>query len=383
MTEQRDQTRPAKSYAQAAGKAASNIVACGAAAAMTVLVIGQETTWLDGTALEAFNRHAANNPSYDVQWPPLHIVPRPEITTPVTDAAPVETATPEHPESDPRPPAADAIEDATDDTNDDAADEAQELSAQQAIEELLLAEGKPVPPQAVHDAIAYAAAYTGVDAHYLYRLAHAESTFRTGVTNRAGGGRGACGLYQFRASSTYLEAIHRHGAKFPPEYQHLNGSVERYTRKGETRYRVRAGHDQATVFRACHDPKFASVLAAFFTLDLKAAIENRVALDRPLTHADLYIAHFLGINGGPRFLNAYADENKHARHVSAYVGASQRRANRGIFNRVTTVGDFYTFFVEDKGMTDAPLEIGTPQFNPYPQLPERGPIPHPRPRPDI
>jgi hypothetical protein len=249
------------------------------------------------------------------------------------------------------------------------------LKAHRTVERLMMSEGKTPPSRVIHEAITYASTYTGVDEIYLYRLAHAESTFRVSALNRAGGGRGACGLYQFRGASTYLETIYKHDDKFPKEYKHLSGTVEQYRRNGTTAYRVKAGVDSDMVFKACFDPKFASVLAAFFTLDLKNAIENHVTLDRPLTHADLYIAHFLGINGGPRFLNAYITEDKRDNHVSNYVGRSQRRANAGIFNNVSTVEDFYNFFVEDKGMTDSPFDLGEARYTEYVTLAEEVPLP--------
>ncbi|MBU0859867.1 MAG: hypothetical protein KJ667_08000 [Alphaproteobacteria bacterium] len=397
MTEQRDK--------QAASRQVySYMKAFGAVAVVGLGLVANETDWLKDTPLEWFNRHAANDPQYtvDIKWPPLQTVPRTplpgETITAETEAipepivAPVEepaqevavivnndgpgsmTQSPELPhrrmaEEQPELVANIPIP----------AELPEELQAQRAIERLMASEGKVPPSPVIREAITYASQYTGVDEMYLYRLAHAESTFRVAAFNRAGGGRGACGLYQFRGASTYLETIYKHDDKFPEEYRHLSNTVEQYRTKGTTGYRVKAGVDKDMVFKACFDPKFASVLAAFFTLDLKNAIENRVPLEGPLTHADLYIAHFLGINGGPRFLKAYVAEDKRDNHVSNYVGRSQRRANAGIFNNVRTVEDFYDFFVEKKGMTDSPFDLGEAQYSEYVTLPEEVPLPRRRP----
>lgn len=249
------------------------------------------------------------------------------------------------------------------------------------------AEGKTPPPMDVTSAIVYANEQTGVDPDYLHRLAYAESTFRSWITNKDGGGKGACGLYQFRASSTYLEAIYRHGDKFPEEYRYLADTVEEYTiparrrKPARTAFRIKDGVDQDMVYDACYDPKFASVLAAFHTLDLKDAIESRVDLDRPVNYAELYIGHFLGENGGPKLIAAFVDAKTRDTRVTKYVSAAQRKANDGIFKHVKTVDDFYEYFVEEKGMTDEPFTVGPIEVKMTPDLQAAHPVAHPVPNP--
>jgi hypothetical protein len=261
-----------------------------------------------------------------------------------------------------------------------------ELRAIHDLQRKFMDEGKPPPPFEISRAIQYASDYTGVDMEYLHRLALAESTYRAGITNKDGGGKGACGLYQFRASSTYLEAIYRHGDKFPEEYRHLANTVELYvekrTRKGpEYAYRIKRGVDKDMVYNACYDPRFASVLAALHTLDLEDAIKTRVELDRPVNQAEVYLSHFLGENGGPKLISAYVDEDTRNARVTKYVSSRQRNANRGIFNKVRTVDDLYEYFVEDKGMTDEPLDVKPPKFEEQPvRLPKHAPLPVPRPK---
>lgn len=226
------------------------------------------------------------------------------------------------------------------------------------IAALMTEEDKAVPSIEVYEAISYASQHTGVDQLYLHRLAYAESTFRTTAHNNDGGGRGACGLFQFRTASTYLEAIYKHGDRFPAAYQHLAGTVERIVTPDVTSYEIKSGIDTDMVFDACYDPKFSSLLAAFFTEDLKNKIESNVPIDRPVNHAELYIAHFLGQNGGPRLLKAHVEESESP--VSDFVSPAQEKANPAIFNKVSTVGEFYNYFVENKGMTDTPFTAGTP-----------------------
>lgn len=250
-----------------------------------------------------------------------------------------------------------------------------------AIAEQLEKMDLPVPPYEVAHAISYGADWTGADELYLNTLARAESTYEPEAHNGSGGGKGACGLFQFRAASTYLQQIYLHAAKFPPRYEWLNGAVEQtLNSEGNITYRVSGNADADAVYAACYDPVFSSMLAGFMSLDNRTALEDRVDLGRAPNFADLYIAHFLGTGGGTKFLRAYSDEDKHDASITKYASADQRAANPGIFRRVSTVGEFYDFFVEDKGMSTRPFRITAGQFAEF-ALPAVEDIPLPTPAP--
>jgi hypothetical protein len=242
--------------------------------------------------------------------------------------------------------------------------------------------GLPVPPAEIARAISYGADWTGADELYLNTLARAESTYRHGAHNKDGGGKGACGLFQFRVSSTYLEQIFIHAPKFPPAYQWMNGTIGQQVKRDKVTYFIRKGADAGAIIESCYDPKFSAVLAGFMSLDNREALENRVPLGRKPNFADMYILHFLGLNGGSRMLRAYANEDNHDLGVTRYATKKQRTANPGVFNRASTLGDFYDFFVEDKGMSTRTFRGTEGQYvAEFPPLPEKVPLPVKRPEP--
>ena len=238
----------------------------------------------------------------------------------------------------------------------------------------------PVPSYDVATGIKYGAEWTGADELYLNVLARAESTYRHSAHNESGGGKGACGLFQFRVASTYLQQIYKHAPKFPPAYQWMNGTIEQRTsRHGETYYRIRNGADAGAIYEACYNPRFSSVLAGFMSLDDRAALENNVAMGRDPNFTDMYSAHLIGLGGGSRFLRAH--EANPNRGISRYVSERQRNANPNLFSG--TLRAFYEFLAEDKGMSTTPYRPSQglfltelPQYN---RLPENVPLPTPRP----
>lgn len=243
--------------------------------------------------------------------------------------------------------------------------------------------GLETPPYEVAQAIHYGAKWTGADELYLNVLARAESTYRHSIHNEDGGGKGACGLFQFRVASTYLQQIYKHAPKFPPAYQWMNGAIEQRTnRRGEIYYKIRKGADEGAIYESCYDPKFSSVLAGFMSLDDRAALENNVAMSRDPNFTDMYSAHLIGLGGGSRFLRAH--EANPDRSISRYVSERQRNANPTLFNG--TLRAFYEFLAEDKGMSTTPYKPSQGLFlTELPAarndivLPENVPLPTPRP----
>lgn len=243
--------------------------------------------------------------------------------------------------------------------------------------------GLETPPYEVASAIHYGAKWTGADELYLNVLARAESTYRHSIHNESGGGKGACGLFQFRTASTYLAQIYKHAPKFPPAYQWMNGTIQQgVNRRGETVYRIRPGADEGAIYESCYDPKFSSVLAGFMSLDDRAALEDNVNMRRDPNFTDMYSAHLIGLGGGSRFLRAH--EANPNRNISRYVSERQRRANPNLFSG--TLRAFYEFLAEDKGMSTTTYKPSRGLFlTELPAandalLPENVPLPTPRPK---
>lgn len=153
----------------------------------------------------------------------------------------------------------------------------------------------------VVDAIRTAAARTGVDFGFLLAQAGVESGLDPTARARTSS---ASGLYQF-IDSTWLATLARHGAKHGLDA--LSGS--------------RAG---ALALR--DDPLAAALMAAEHAADNGRALAG--ALGRAATGPELYLAHFLGVGGATRFLDALANTPD---HPAALLLPAAARANPSIF----------------------------------------------------
>lgn len=140
--------------------------------------------------------------------------------------------------------------------------------------------GHPAPTPEVLRAIASAAGATGMDLGILLAAAWKESTFRPSA---AAPNSSARGLFQF-TDTTWREALARHGPRHGLPFS--SGS------------RLPAGE----IGRLRHDPLAAALIAAEA---IKADGETLSArLGRPITQAEAFLTHFLGLAGAERFLRA-------------------------------------------------------------------------------
>lgn len=183
-----------------------------------------------------------------------------------------------------------------------------------------------------------ASAATRVSANYLLALARQESGCRADARAPTST---AYGMFQF-IESTWLVAMHRHGAKYGErrlaEAIALDLSGRPVLRQPALRQEILAKRGDAQ-------------LAAYLAAEL--AIENARHLQRhrrqPLTATDLYMAHFLGAHGATQFLQVLDRQPARPAHellpraASANPNVFFERGNRA---RPRTVAAVYGFFQE-------------------------------------
>lgn len=169
----------------------------------------------------------------------------------------------------------------------------------------------------VEAAIASAAERTSVDFNYLLAQAEVESAMDPAARAATSS---ATGLYQF-IDSTWLGTMKRHGHRFG-----LGALAEQIdvTASGSAWVADPAQRDAILALRS--DPQVAAFMAAGLAEDNRAHLTP--ILGRQPSHAELYLAHFLGAGGAGRFLSELqADPAQNAAALFARPAA----ANRAIF----------------------------------------------------
>ncbi len=147
----------------------------------------------------------------------------------------------------------------------------------------------------VTSALRKAADATGVDFEFLLATAKRESALNP---NAAAKNSSATGLFQF-VEQTWLATLKNHGAAHG-----LASCAEDITRTASGRYEIADPARKAEILALRCDPEAASAMAAELTADNAAAIEARLGTDA--NEDQLYAAHFLGIGGALKLLDAAA-----------------------------------------------------------------------------
>lgn len=168
----------------------------------------------------------------------------------------------------------------------------------------------------MRQAIAQAASSTGVDFNYLFAQAKSESGLDPAAQ---AGSSSAAGLYQF-IDQSWLGVLKKHGAEHG-----LGWAADRIAFQ-HGRWRVTDGDAKAAIFALRKDPNASALMAAAFASDNAAGLAQ--ALGRTPSATDLYFAHFLGLKGATRFLQA-ADARPDA--SAAGLFPHEAAANTGIF----------------------------------------------------
>lgn len=193
----------------------------------------------------------------------------------------------------------------------------------------------------VRAAIARAAQRTGADFNYLLAQAKLESSLDPSAL---AGTSSAAGLYQF-TNGTWLRTLDKHGARHGLDW--ADAAIE----SGRVNPQMRA---QIMALR--FDPDASSLMAAELANDNRAELTGM--LGREPDHAELYLAHFLGIAGAGQFLSALdTDPGQSAAGLLPQAAAS----NRTIFYDRSGAPRSVAGVMElMRGKVGAAMESGTP-----------------------
>lgn len=153
------------------------------------------------------------------------------------------------------------------------------------LSEIVTSRSVPPPQVAARAAIAQAAQATGVNFDYLLAQAKLESGLNPSARS---GSSSATGLYQF-LGSTWLDTLKKHGA------EHGLGWASDAAANPAMR---------AQVMALRHDPQASALMAAELAGDNQQALS--ATLGRDPDSSELYLAHFLGVQGATQFLSGLA-----------------------------------------------------------------------------
>lgn len=169
----------------------------------------------------------------------------------------------------------------------------------------------------VLNGIQQASANTGVDFSFLMAQAAKESGFNPDAKAKTSS---ASGLYQF-VEQTWLSVVRKHGAEYGL------GDMAGKIKIGEDGKLVVADRAlRKEILDLRRDPEIAAAMAAEHAADNEARLDAK--LDREVRPVDLYLAHFLGLQGAVNFLRAMdADPDQAAAALSPRAAA----ANKSIF----------------------------------------------------
>lgn len=193
--------------------------------------------------------------------------------------------------------------------------------------------GPRTVPLKVVDTIVKASEEAGVDPVYMMALADKESSFDTDAKAARSS---AQGLFQF-VRGTWLELIRDYGPR--------HGLTEEAAAvKGTGPAITVAGGMKEHVLSLRNDPRVAAQMAAELVKRDRDRIEARVG--RPLSTAEMYLAHFLGTASAGKFLSL-SSERPEVTAAKAFRSAA--KANRSLFTqkeggkrRHLTIAEFQT-----------------------------------------
>lgn len=169
----------------------------------------------------------------------------------------------------------------------------------------------------VEAAIARAAERTTVDFNFLLAQAEVESAMDPSARAATSS---ATGLYQF-IDSTWLNTVKRHGHRFG-----LGDLADQIDVSASGDAWVADPGQRQAILSLRKDPQVAALMAAGLAEDNRAHLMP--ILGRQPSHAELYLAHFLGAGGAGRFLTEM--QNDPGQNASALFSRAAA-ANRPIF----------------------------------------------------
>ncbi|HWA50175.1 MAG TPA: transglycosylase SLT domain-containing protein [Dongiaceae bacterium] len=169
----------------------------------------------------------------------------------------------------------------------------------------------------VLNGIQQASANTGVDFSFLMAQAAKESGFNPDAKAKTSS---ASGLYQF-VEQTWLSVVRKHGAEYGL------GDMASKIKIGEDGKLVVADRAlRKEILDLRRDPEIAAAMAAEHAADNQTRLDAK--LDREVQPVDLYLAHFLGLQGAVNFLRAMEENPDQS---AAAISPRAAGANKSIF----------------------------------------------------
>ncbi len=181
----------------------------------------------------------------------------------------------------------------------------------------------------IHVALARAAEITGIRHDFLFDLAYKESTFRP---NPPQDKTSATGLYQI-TNRTGRDLVALHGHKPGLKDIDLDGAIA----------------NTSILREHLKDPTISAMLASYYCITNYNGLKN--FFGRPPNQTEVYMAHFLGLEGSKRFLPAC--RNDPSGRAIDYVSSSSTESNRETFyhndGSPKTVHEVYQHYVDILG----------------------------------
>src|SRR3954447_17419261 len=150
-------------------------------------------------------------------------------------------------------------------------------------------------PRWLAETVVRAAQVTGVDPAYLLALADKESSLLPDSKARTSS---AEGLFQF-IEGTWLEVLRRYGPK------HGYAAEAEAIRVVQGRPVVSDSNERERILDLRRDPYLSALMAGEMITTPRQILAGKVARDP--SFAELYMAHFLGVNGASRFVALLSD----------------------------------------------------------------------------
>lgn len=192
-------------------------------------------------------------------------------------------------------------------------------------------------PDEYRGAIWAAHVTTGMSLSYLVGTAKRESNFNPIAINSKSS---ATGMYQF-IEQTWLEILDRKGAKYG--YAKEAGLIRR---TADGRYRVSSASDKDRILNLRYNSTLSTLMAAELARLNEAALKRR--FNRAIADHELYLAHFLGLNGAVKMIETIA---ANPGTIAADLFPKAARANRNVFyasrGKARSVRDVYTYLKLD------------------------------------
>src|SRR5215203_5476636 len=171
-------------------------------------------------------------------------------------------------------------------------------------------------PRWLAETVVRAAQVTNVDPAYMMALADKESSL---LPNNKARTSSAEGLFQF-VEGTWLEVLRRYGPK------HGYAAEAEAIHIVQGRPVVSDSHERERILRLRRIPYLSALMAGEMISTHRQILAGKGARDPPF--AELYIAHFLGVQGARRFVALLSDEpGKSAPKVFPRAA----KANRALF----------------------------------------------------